>query len=181
MTTSNDIPLASHPINRAAHHRTDSAWQEAALQRDDVLVFLMQGGLPLVDASGQGLVWLGPEVARLTPQEEKIFLGEDKAGAPIFAVNMGDGFKLHGSLLEGAGDFTDMRAAASSLNAMQANLASTARSLLEWHRGHRFCTKCGHESELAEAGWKRVCPSCGAEHFPRTDPVAIMLATKGDK
>ena len=181
MTTSNDIPLASNPINRAAHHRTDPDWLDAAMARDDVLVFLMQRGLPLVDPSGQGLVWLGPEVARLGPQEERIFMGLDKAGAPIFAVNMGTGFKLAGSLLEGSGEFTDMRAAATSLNAMQGNLASTARSLLEWHGNHQFCSKCGTESDLAEADWKRVCPSCGAEHFPRTDPVAIMLATKGDK
>lgn len=181
MTTSNDIPLASHPVDRAAHHRTDPAWLDAAMQRDDVLVFLMQKGQPLVDANGQGLVWLGPEVARLEPQRERLFLGVDKAGAPIFGINMGSEFKLAGSLLEGSGEFIDMRGAASSLPPMQANLASTARSILEWHRSHRFCSKCGSESDVAEAGWKRVCPSCGAEHFPRTDPVAIMLAVSGDK
>lgn len=181
MTTSNDIPLASHPVDRAAHHRTDPAWLDAAMQRDDVLVFLMQKGQPLVDANGQGLVWLGPEVARLEPQRERLFLGVDKAGAPIFGINMGSEFKLAGSLLEGSGEFIDMRGAASSLPPMQANLASTARSILEWHRSHRFCSKCGSESDVAEAGWKRVCPSCSAEHFPRTDPVAIMLAVSGDK
>lgn len=181
MTTSNDIPLASHPVDRAAHHRTDEAWLDAAKQRQDVLVFLMQKGAPLVQMSGQSLVWLGPEFARLSPLEESVFLGLDKAGAPIFAVNMGSAFKLEGSLLQGSGEFTDMRGAASSLSLMESNLAATARSLLEWHRSHRFCSKCGSESVTAEAGWKRVCPSCGAEHFPRTDPVAIMLAVKGDK
>ena len=181
MTTSNDIPLASHPVDRAAHHRTDEAWLETAMAGEDVLVFLMQKGQPLVAANGQNLVWLGPEVARLSPQEERLFLGKDKAGAPIFAINLGPSFKLEGSLLQGTGDFTDMRAAAGGLSPMEANLASTARSILEWHRSHRFCSKCGAESEVAEAGWKRVCPSCGAEHFPRTDPVAIMLAVKDDK
>ncbi len=181
MTTSNDIPLASHPVDRAAHHRTDEAWLETAMTGEDVLVFLMQKGQPLVAANGHNLVWLGPEVARLSPQEERLFLGKDKAGAPIFAINLGPSFKLEGSLLQGTGDFTDMRAAAGGLSPMEANLASTARSILEWHRSHRFCSKCGAESEVAEAGWKRVCPSCGAEHFPRTDPVAIMLAVKDDK
>ena len=181
MTTSNDIPLAAHPINRAAHYRTDEAWLDAAMTREDVLVFLVRKGLPLIDMSGQNLVWLGPEVARITPQEERVFLGLDKAGAPIFAINMGEAFKLDDSLLQGTGEFTDMRAAASGLNLMQANLASTARSILEWHRSHRFCSRCGAESEIAEAGWKRVCPACSAEHFPRTDPVAIMLAVKDDK
>ncbi|MEM7329945.1 MAG: NAD(+) diphosphatase [Pseudomonadota bacterium] len=168
-------------MNRAAHHRTDETWLEAAKQSDNVLVFLMQRGAPLVQMNGQSLVWLGPEFARLEGLRESVFLGLDKAGAPIFAVNLGRDFKLEGSLLQGAGEFTDMRAAASGLSPMEANLAATARSLLEWHRSHRFCSKCGAQSESAEAGWKRVCPSCGAEHFPRTDPVAIMLAVKGDK
>ncbi|MEL6691741.1 MAG: NAD(+) diphosphatase [Pseudomonadota bacterium] len=181
MTTSNDIPLASHPNNRAAHFRTDEAWLENAIKADNVLAFLMQKGQPLMAANGQNLVWLGPEVAQISPQGERIFLGQDKAGAPIFAVDMDPAFKLEGSLLQGSGDFTDMRAAASGLTAMEANLASTARSLLEWHRNHPFCAKCGAKSEVTEAGWKRVCPSCGAEHFPRTDPVAIMLAVKDGK
>lgn len=135
----------------------------------------------MVQMSGQNLVWLGPEFSRLDGLEEAVFLGLDKADAPIFAVNLSPSFKLDGSLLQGAGEFTDMRAAASGLSPMEANLAATARSLLEWHRSHRFCSKCGAQSEPAEAGWKRVCPSCGAEHFPRTDPVAIMLAVKDDK
>ena len=181
MTTSNDIPLASHPVNRAAHHRTDDAWLDAAKKREDALIFLVQKGVPLVQMSGQNLVWLGPEFSRLDGLEESVFLGLDKADAPIFAVNMGPSFKLDGSLLQGSGEFTDMRAAAGGLSPMEANLAATARSLLEWHRSHRFCSKCGAQSEPAEAGWKRICPSCGAEHFPRTDPVAIMLAVKDDK
>lgn len=181
MTTSNDIPLAARPNDRAAHFRTDPAWLEAALKREDVLVFLMQRGAPLMEFSGESLVWLGPEVARLDGTQEQIFLGLDKAGAPIFAFNLSEGFSLDGSLLEGAGEFADMRAAAASLPEMQSNLVSTARSILEWHRSHRFCSKCGAQSQSAEAGWKRVCPACQSEHFPRTDPVAIMLAVKDDK
>ena len=181
MTTSNDIPLASNPINRAAHHRTDQAWLDTALQSENVLVFLMQDGRPLVEMSGQNMVWLGPEYAQLQHLKESVFIGLDRANSPIFGVNVDGGFKLEGSLLQGSGEFVDMRAAAGTLSPMEANLASTARSILEWHRSHPFCSKCGSESLSAEAGWKRVCPSCGAEHFPRTDPVAIMLAVKDDK
>jgi NAD+ diphosphatase len=54
-------------------------------------------------------------------------------------------------------------------------------SLLAWHASHRFCSKCGHESEMRHGGYRRVCPNCGTEHFPRTDPVAIMLTVSGDK
>ena len=181
MTTSNDIPLASHAVDRAAHHRTDTAWLSDALQSDSVLVFFMQDGLPLVTPEGSNLVWLGPEYKRLTPQQETVFMGQDKNQTPIFAVGLGSAFKLEGSLLEDAGSFADMRAAAGQLTPLEANLAATARSLLEWHRSHGFCARCGHPTDTAEAGWKRVCSSCHAEHFPRTDPVAIMLAVKDNK
>jgi NAD+ diphosphatase len=52
-----------------------------------------------------------------------------------------------------------------------------ARSLVDWHARHRFCAVCGQPSALAKAGWQRSCtdPACGAQHFPRVDPVTIML------
>ncbi len=56
-----------------------------------------------------------------------------------------------------------------------------AKSLVSWHQRHGFCANCGAKSAMAEGGWKRVCPSCKTEHFPRTDPVVIMLVEKGDK
>ena len=52
--------------------------------------------------------------------------------------------------------------------------------MFEWRRRHRHCAACGEISEVAEGGWKRVCPSCRAEHFPRTDPVVIMLPARGE-
>lgn len=54
-------------------------------------------------------------------------------------------------------------------------------ALLAWHRSHRFCGRCGAETEMRIGGYKRSCAACGAEHFPRTDPVAIMLAVHGDR
>ncbi len=56
-----------------------------------------------------------------------------------------------------------------------------AKSLVTWHQRHGFCANCGAKTAMREGGWKRECPSCKAEHFPRTDPVVIMLVTKGDK
>ena len=174
------IPLGSRPIDRAGHHRTDPDWLAAAYAQEDVLVLALQGGLPLVAPFG-GLVWLGPEAAKLAPGVEPLFLGLDKQGTPVFAIEMPGNFDLNTSLIAGTGDFQDFRMCLATMPEMDANLASTARSLFEWHRSHRFCAKCGAESERVEGGWKRACTSCHAEHFPRTDPVAIMLATKGDK
>jgi NAD+ diphosphatase len=56
-----------------------------------------------------------------------------------------------------------------------------AKALLGWHARHRFCPNCGAATALTQAGWRRDCPSCRAEHFPRTDPVVIMLAVSGER
>ncbi|NMW31847.1 NAD(+) diphosphatase [Altererythrobacter sp. RZ02] len=56
-----------------------------------------------------------------------------------------------------------------------------ARSVVDWHARHRFCAACGGSTELAKGGWQRNCTNCGAQHFPRTDPVTIMLVEHDDK
>jgi NAD+ diphosphatase len=56
-----------------------------------------------------------------------------------------------------------------------------AKALLGWHARHRFCSNCGAPTKMIQGGWRRDCPSCGVEHFPRTDPVVIMLAISGDR
>jgi NAD+ diphosphatase len=63
----------------------------------------------------------------------------------------------------------------------QLSAIAQAKSMVSWHQRHGFCANCGAKSAMAEGGWKRVCPSCKTEHFPRTDPVVIMLVEKGDK
>ena len=56
-----------------------------------------------------------------------------------------------------------------------------AKAILGWHARHRFCPNCSAATVLTQAGWRRDCPVCKAEHFPRTDPVVIMLPIKGDR
>lgn len=180
MTAPKDIPLAANPVDRAAHHRLDTDWLEAAFAKDTVLVMILQAGSPLMQSQG-GLVWLGTQARALDHISHRLFLGVDKQGAAIFALDMDAQFNLDTSPIAGLGEFVEPRGAFSTLGALEANLASTARSLFLWHAAHMFCAKCGAASKVAEAGWKRVCPSCAAEHFPRTDPVAIMLAEKDGK
>jgi NAD+ diphosphatase len=55
-----------------------------------------------------------------------------------------------------------------------------AKSLMGWHARHRFCPNCGAPTRLAAAGWRRECDACKAQHFPRVDPVVIMLAVDGE-
>ena len=53
---------------------------------------------------------------------------------------------------------------------------AAARSVLDWHARHRFCPRCGSTTHLFRAGWGRQCDACYTEHFPRVDPVVIMIA-----
>jgi NAD+ diphosphatase len=63
----------------------------------------------------------------------------------------------------------------------QLSAIAMAKSMVSWHQRHGFCANCGTRTAMKEGGWKRDCPNCKAEHFPRTDPVVIMLVTFGEK
>ena len=63
----------------------------------------------------------------------------------------------------------------------QLSAIAMAKSMVSWHQRHGFCANCGTRTAMKEGGWKRDCPNCKAEHFPRTDPVVIMLVTSGEK
>ena len=63
----------------------------------------------------------------------------------------------------------------------QLSAIAMAKSMVTWHQRHGYCANCGTRTAMKEGGWKRECASCKAEHFPRTDPVVIMLVTHGDR
>ena len=77
--------------------------------------------------------------------------------------------------------FVELRRIMTRLAPRDAELAATARAMAGWHVSHRYCARCGAESAMEREGWQRQCPSCGAVHFPRTDPVVIMLITRGNR
>ena len=76
--------------------------------------------------------------------------------------------------------FAELRANMTQLSPRGAELVATAKAILGWHETHGFCARCGAKTEIGQAGWQRDCPTCGAHHFPRTDPVVIMLITRGN-
>jgi NAD+ diphosphatase len=63
-----------------------------------------------------------------------------------------------------------------NLSVAEAPTFAAALSLGGWHRRHRYCATCGSPTEIVRGGWSRSCPACSAEHYPRVDPVVIMLA-----
>jgi NAD+ diphosphatase len=77
--------------------------------------------------------------------------------------------------------FTELRMIIMQLSAIDGELAASAKALFSWHRSHRFCAACGEQSVQSMAGWQRDCPACKTPHYPRTDPVVIMLITDGNR
>ena len=77
--------------------------------------------------------------------------------------------------------FRELRGQMGILTPRDAELSAMAKALFHWHDSHKFCSRCGIASEMTMSGWQRICPACKASHFPRTDPVVIMLITQGPK
>jgi NAD+ diphosphatase len=176
--------FAGNPLDRASERRADSDWLAQKLAAPDSLALAVCNGQPLVeDAKGGGrqIAWLAADRARTLSggPEHLLFLGLWK-GVAIFAVDLEGGADPADGPLEGLGRFEDLRTIALTLTAGDAAMAATAKSMFEWRRKHRHCAACGEIAQIADGGWKRICPACRAQHFPRTDPVVIMLAVRGE-
>ena len=149
----------------------------------DCRVAMFWNGQPLVvdRDGGLELAWIPAGLGfELAAADEALFLGLD-GEASVWAVELTGEADPAAGPLEGRGRFMDLRFAGGQMPAGDAGIAATAKALFEWRRRHRFCAACGQPSVQADAGWKRICPSCKTEHFPRTDPVTIMLPAFGEE
>jgi NAD+ diphosphatase len=115
----------------------------------------------------------------LADHHEPWLMGEVD-GRLVVAVDLDDDV-LGLEALEGDVRWAGLREVGGLLPAGDANILATATGLATWHRTHRFCGTCGHATRSDWAGHRRVCDSCGREHFPRTDPAIIVLVTHGDR
>jgi NAD+ diphosphatase len=173
--------FAGSPIDREARRRRDHVWVEARLG-DDASRFLPLWRLqPLVKTGAtRELAWARREFfAELDPPPEPLLLGS-RAGVAHFAVDVSAGSEQG----FGVGDvarFEDLRGIAALLSAEEAAISAQARSLLDWHARHRFCAACGAATRTLLGGAHRICQECQAEHFPRTDPVAIAIVVRGSR
>jgi len=153
-------------IDRADHLRLDPARIAELAARPDARLLRLDGLDPVLD-DGR-LAW--SPMTELAEGAELLFLGLDEDG-PRFAPLQR--FARGGQRAWGVFALLNVMPPA------DAALWGTARSLIEWHNRHRFCSNCGHASELFRAGWGRKCAACASEHYPRVDPVVIMLAEHG--
>ena len=167
-----DIAFSGSKLERADYVRTDPERLEA-LHSPQARLLKLDGLIPELDSAGE-LAWTGlhhaPEGAEL------VFLGL-MGGRGCFAA-----VPIEGSVDPAFAHRATWKAIA-MMSADDMAIYGCARSLVDWHARHRFCAKCGGPTQLAKGGWQRNCSSqaCKAEHFPRVDPVTIMLVEHGGK
>ena len=172
-----------NPIDRAAHLRDDAEKLFALEGKPNSRAFVIHRDNLLMKQDGDEVR------AALTIKEAlgfganpgTIFIGL-KDGAPYFGMGI---TQSAAEKLAGRNDVLvePLRNVASQGIVPPSELASiaVAKSMVHFHQRHGFCSNCGARSQMAQGGWKRECPSCKTETFPRTDPVVIMLVTDGDR
>ena len=167
MPIAGPIAFAGSPIDRADHIRVDDE-KLGQLMDWRAKVLALDGLLPQIDDMG-GLVW--GNLADVPQEAELVFLGmmDEKAH---FAAVPDDGATGPAYAMPRAWQPIQQ------LSPPDLAIYGGARSLVDWHARHKFCANCGSKTVLAKGGWQRNCSfdgGCGAQHFPRTDPVTIML------
>lgn len=176
--------FTGHPLDRADARRRDPDWIVERLSDSSSRFLGLVRGKPLLRVRPDlGAHWLDAADAASAIE----------AGADVVFLGMGDGIAHFAIALDRAPDCDDLKVIDLRSAAMQlatrgeahrdVATLGLARSLLDWHHNHRFCSKCGAASALTKGGFARRCSdtTCGAEHFPRVDPVVIMLAVDGDR
>jgi NAD+ diphosphatase len=175
--------FVTHVLDRAAHLRTNDEKLFALESHRDARAYVIYRDSLVVkqEPDGPRLLLGVDEAVKLGANPGTIFLGL-RDGAPLFG--MGIAAQAAEKLL-GRDDvaITELRGMAMQGLAPveQLSAIAMAKSMVSWHQRHGFCANCGTRTSMKEGGWKRECPNCKAEHFPRTDPVVIMLVTHGDR
>lgn len=150
-----DVFFAGPGLDRADSLRALPDKIDELALRPDARELVWREGIPGIDERGR-IEWQAAS-------QPSLFLGLDE-GSPRFSA-----------LQEPAQMAFSVLPLIANLDGTDAPLFAAALSLARWHSRHRFCANCGHMSDIVRGGWSRRCPQCSAEHFPRVDPVAIML------
>ncbi len=191
--TASTVPTRARPsvmsfidntLERHSAKRSDKAWLDGLLARDDARVALSTANrLILPEGDGQTISHtLDAALSLGADRNELVLLGSNPDGTePLFATTIAKSDEEIESL--SGVRVTDLRTLAleGAFSKPDLSVLSQARALIHWHRTHQFCSRCGHKTEMAEAGYRRDCPSCGGQHFPRTDPCVIMLISDGER
>ncbi|NEU12998.1 NAD(+) diphosphatase [Methylobacterium sp. BTF04] len=164
--------------SRLVRHSAESPEAVPATDDPGARLVVLAGDRIVVTA---GTALLTPEqAARADQRSVTLYLGR-LDGRPVFAVavpaEMAETYEA-----DPAFRAIDLRSLAAEgvVASHELGLLATGKSILAWHARHRFCANCGAATTLAAGGFRRECPACETHHFPRTDPVVIMLIRRGD-
>ncbi len=170
-------------IDRAAEQRSDVAAMAQLVASDRAGFYVVGGELVVLKGGAEphDPLFSLAEARALGAARETVFLGlADQA--PRF------GFALGAAAVEPLKSRADLKVTDLRTIAVQGLVGAEhlpplaeAKAVLGWHGRHRFCPNCGTPTLPVQAGWRRDCPSCKVEHFPRTDPVVIMLVVAGER
>jgi NAD+ diphosphatase len=175
--------FVTHILDRAAHLRSNDEKLFALESHRDARAYVIYRDSLVVrqEAGGSRVLLSVDEAMKLGANPGTIFLGL-RDGAPVFGMGIAAAAaekllgrddvavtELRGMVMQGA------------VPTEQLSAIAMAKSMVSWHQRHGYCANCGTRTAMKEGGWKRDCPSCKVEHFPRTDPVVIMLVTHGDR
>lgn len=174
---------AGSRLERAAAQRGDAATLAAMAKNGSAGFYLIAGDQVVLKTNGAGFdpLFSSAEARTCGNPRETVFLGllEDapRFGAALDTSSI-DSLKARGDLM-----LIDLRSIAVQGIVAADHLPplAEAKAILGWHARHRFCPNCSAATDPTQGGWRRDCPSCKAEHFPRTDPVVIMLAIAGNR
>ena len=175
------VGFAGNRIDRLSEKRPDDS-AFTALELPETRVMLLGDNRLLLDCSDmkvpRALFRLNEATAFSPDLHEPVLLGRQD-GASIVALMA----PLDPETLEAPFAAQDYRSIYMEglVPADLLGVLAQAAALTAWHNNHRFCSRCGTKTDMRAGGAKRQCPNCGAEHFPRTDPVAIMLPVRGDQ
>lgn len=177
------IAFSGSRLDRASIQRRDAAWIERHLAADATRFLPLWRLNPLVKlAEPRALAWARRELFDgIDPAPEPLLLGVHEEVAH-FAVDVSQVTEPEATF--GVSDmarFEELRAVVTQLAVNDASIAAHARSLLDWHSRNGHCAACGARTVRLAGGAQRRCPDCSAEHFPRTDPVAIAIVGLGDR
>src|SRR6201746_2448628 len=175
--------FVTHILDRAAHLRSNDEKLFAMENHRDARAYVIyRDSLVVRQEAGGSRALLGvDEAVKLGAHPGTIFLGL-RDGAPVFGMGIAAA-AVEKLLTRDDVAVTELRGMAMQgvVPPDQLSAIAMAKSMVSWHQRHGYCANCGTRTAMKQGGWKRDCSNCKAEHFPRTDPVVIMLVTAGDK
>lgn len=174
------MAFAGSPLDRASERRTNPEWIKEQQQSDQSLMIPFFNGDPLMIDEGPGFLSAAAR-SEFHPSALFVFLGIDENSRALFAIDASqEGMRGENAPYGDIGKYTNLRDCAGNLKQGDLAILGQARWLLDWHQRHQFCAVCGNKSDIEDGGAKRTCPACSSDHFPRTDPVAIVLVQHED-